>query len=80
MEMEEIEKAIDEATEKVKKWPSRRLFGSRDDLIKEVIEPLQAKLRAGVAAGLYGSESRIRTKFRRLERALKQFDEGRVAV
>ena len=54
----EIEEAIDEATEKV-----RGFVGSKDSLIMEVINPLQAKLRKGIAAGLNCNEDKIRTKF-----------------
>ena len=65
----DIEKAIDEATEKVKNHT-----GNRMSLILEVINPLQAKLREGTKGGLYCSEKRIQNKFKKLESTLKKFD------
>ncbi len=65
----QIESAIEAAIKQVKDFD-----GSRDKLIKEVIDPLQAQLQKGIAAGLTCSEKRIKSKFRRLQKALSQTD------
>jgi len=62
----EIENAIDTAVEKVIAFK-----GSKLDLIAQIINPLQAKLRVGVKAGLKCSEKSIKAKFAKLQKALE---------
>lgn len=68
--MAEIEQAIDKAAAAVKVFK-----GTRNELIEQVINPLQATLKAGTKAGLYCTERRIKSKFRKLQKALSGFDE-----
>lgn len=67
---EQIESAIEAAIKQVKDFT-----GSRDTLIKQVIKPLQAKLRQGIAAGLSGNAQQTNPQWQRLSKALKGFDE-----
>jgi len=68
--MQEIEEAIDHATEQVSKYTKK----TRLAFIAEVINPLQAILRGGIAAGLKCNEARIQKKFAKMERAVKTLE------
>jgi len=68
--MADIEQAIDKAAAAVKVFK-----GARDELIVTVINPLQVKLKEGTKAGLYCTERRLKSKFRKLEKSLREFDE-----
>ncbi len=60
-----IERAIDKAAAAAKGFK-----GTRDELVKQVIIPLQATLKAGTKAGLHCNEQTLKRKFRKLQRVL----------
>lgn len=64
----DIETAIDTAITKAKAHT-----GTRDDLIKEVIEPLQKTLKTGIKQKMNCNEKTLRTKFAKLEKVLLKF-------
>ncbi len=69
--MEDICKAIEAAVVATKAFK-----GTRDELIVQVINPLQSTLKAGTEAGLTCSEKRVKSLFRQLKKAFKYFDES----
>ena len=42
--------------------------------MQQIINPLQAKLQAGIKAGLFCSEGRIKVKFNRLQKAFEKYE------
>ena len=68
--MKHINKAIKDATDAVAVFN-----GTRDEMIKQVIEPLQVTLRAGTKAKLSCSERNTKRLFSKLQKALATFDE-----
>jgi len=63
-----IEKAIDKAAAAAKVFK-----GTRDEMVEQVIIPLQATLAAGTKAGLHCNEQTLKRKFRKLQRVLAGF-------